>query len=124
MTDADLAPEIEDVSWGTITMADGQTFKDAKCYPGGARAWDWNETGTSHRPGIQPADVEELVDHGAEAIVLARGMNRRLQVMDQTLEHLEDVGIETHVLETTEAVDRYNALRTKKPTGGLFHSTC
>jgi hypothetical protein len=42
-------------------------FKDAKVFPGGAREWDWRETGTRHVPGIQPADVQELIEHGAKA---------------------------------------------------------
>ena len=46
--------------------------KDFKLYTGGGRAWDWAETGTRHSPGVQPADVEELVAHGATAVVLSR----------------------------------------------------
>jgi hypothetical protein len=100
-------------------------FKDAKLYPGGAREWDWRETGTSHDPGIQPADVEELLDHGARVIVLARGMNGRLQVKDETLQRLDDAGVEVHVHSTEEAVETYNELRSDGvPVGGLFHSTC
>jgi hypothetical protein len=100
------------------------TFKDAKIYPGGAREWDWNETGTSHRPGIQPADVEELVDNGASVVVLTKGINERLQVMPKTLDLLEERGIRTHVLQTEEAVRRFNELRRDEAVGGLFHSTC
>ena len=120
------SPRISHVSWGGLEI-EGQTqsFKDAKLYPGGARAWDWNETGTSHTPGIQPADVEELVDQGAEVIVLTKGMNERLGVMSETLQMLDEAGIETHVLQTEKAVERYNALQNDgRRVGGLFHSTC
>ncbi|HKL88831.1 MAG TPA: Mth938-like domain-containing protein [Salinibacter sp.] len=120
------SPRISHVSWGCLEI-EGQTqpFKDAKLYPGGARAWDWNETGTSHTPGIQPADVEELVDQGAEVIVLAKGMNERLGVMSETLQMLDEAGIETHVLQTEKAVEQYNALQNDgRRVGGLFHSTC
>lgn len=120
------SPRISHVSWGCLEV-EGQTqpFKDAKLYPGGARTWDWNETGTSHTPGIQPADVEELVDHGAEIIVLAKGMNERLGVMAETLQMLDEEGIETHVLQTEKAVEKYNALQNDgRQVGGLFHSTC
>jgi hypothetical protein len=102
-----------------------QTFKDAKLYPGGARTWDWTETGTSHTPGIQPADVEELLEHGASVVVLSRGMNERLQVMPDTLERLDEAGVEAYVLPTERAVERYNELRADgHAVGGLFHSTC
>ena len=126
MPDSVTSPRISHVSWGRLDVEDGaQSFKDAKLYPGGARAWDWNETGTSHTPGIQPADVEELLDHGAEVVILSRGMNERLQVMSETLRMLEKAGVETHVLPTEEAVARYNDLQADgRPVGGLFHSTC
>jgi len=125
-TTADASPCIANVSWGTLQLEErDRAFKDAKLYPGGARAWDWNETGTSHTPGIQPADVQELLDNGAEVVVLARGMNERLQVKPETLRMLDDQGVETHVLQTEKAVERYNELQgNDEPVGGLFHSTC
>jgi hypothetical protein len=95
------------VEWGTITVDGVGEFKDAKVFPGSVQEWDWNETGTRHSPGIQPADVEELVEAGAEAIVLSRGMELRLSVMPETLEYLKSRGIEVHVVETEEAVDVY-----------------
>jgi hypothetical protein len=99
-------------------------FRDAKVFPGGARAWDWQETGTRHVPGIQPADVQELIEHGAKTIVLSRGIWERLQVCPETLEVLADDGIEVEVLQTEAAVKRFNELRETVPVGGLFHSTC
>jgi len=130
MPTTDTSPRITHVSWGRLDVENGsengaQSFKDAKLYPGGARAWDWNETGTSHSPGIQPADVEELLDHGASVVILSRGMNRRLQVKDETLDLLDEAGVETHVLPTEQAVERYNELQeAEEPVAGLFHSTC
>jgi len=122
----ETSPRITHISWGCLEIDDReQPFKDAKLYPGGARMWDWNETGTSHSPGIQPADVEELLEKGAEVVVLSRGMNRRLQVKDETLQVLDEEGVEAHVLQTEEAVERYNELQAaEEPVGGLFHSTC
>jgi len=123
---ADAPPRITHISWGTLEVDNGaQSFKDAKPYPAGARKWDWNETGTSHTPGIQFADVEELLDHGADIVVLSRGMNERLRVKPETLRRLDEEGIETHVLETKRAVERFNELREQdEAVGGLFHSTC
>ena len=130
MSDPASSPRIEDVSWGRIRVAEGDgdgrtSYKDAKLFPGGSRSWDWNETGTSHDPGIQPSDVQELIDHGARVVVLARGMNRRLKVQESTLRHLEEEGIETRVEETKEAVRIYNDLQSEgRSVGGLFHTTC
>ena len=120
----DESPAIMGFSWGRLETDEGAVYKDAKLYPGGSRGWDWNETGTSHRPGIQPADVEELLERGARVVVLARGVHERLQVMEETLARLREAGVAVHVLQTEEAVEVYNALREKEAVGGLFHTTC
>jgi hypothetical protein len=58
-------------------------------WPGGSRGWDWNETGTSHVPGVQVADVEELLAPGARAVVSGRGMHGRLERPAGTRAELE-----------------------------------
>ncbi|MET8153487.1 MTH938/NDUFAF3 family protein [Actinoplanes sp. NPDC049668] len=122
--DAKRSPGILAISWGRIEVAGLGVVKDAKLYPGGGREWDWSETGTRHSPGIQPADIEEILLHGATDVVLSRGMDLRLQVGRQVLEFLERRGVAAHVAETTEAVRIYNELAAARPVGGLFHSTC
>ena len=125
MGQKEFSPRITHLSWGRMEV-EGQDkpFKDAKVFPGGAREWDWKETGTQHMPGIQPADVEELIEHGATEVILSKGVYERLQVCPETLEMLKEKGIATHVLQTEKAVQLYNELREKKSVGGLFHSTC
>lgn len=118
------SPRIAALSWGRLELEDGRVFKDAKLWPGGGREWDWKETGTRHVPGVQPADVEELVERGARVIVLSTGVQRRLRVRRQTLDYLRGRGIETHVRQTEEAASLYNQLRLAHAVGGLFHSTC
>jgi hypothetical protein len=112
------------ISWGEITVDGVGKFKDAKVFPDSVQEWDWNETGTRHSPGIQPGDVEALVEAGAEAIVLSRGMELRLSVMPETLEYLKSRGVEVRMAETREAVDVYHQLSASTPTGALIHSTC
>jgi hypothetical protein len=118
------SPRIVHLSWGRLEVEGRGAFKDAKLYPGGAREWDWRETRTRHVPGIQPADVAELLDHRAEVVVLSKGMLERLQVCPETLALLERKGIPAHVLPTEDAVRLYNELAAKQKVGGLFHSTC
>jgi hypothetical protein len=124
MHDRSQSPRISQVSWGRLEVEGQGAFKDAKLYPGGAREWDWSETGTRHAPGIQVADVEELLQHGAEVVVLSKGVLARLQVCPETLELLKHRGIPAHVLPTEDAVRLYNELAAKQKVGGLFHSTC
>jgi hypothetical protein len=124
MEEEATSPRITHVSWGRLEVEGQQVFKDAKLFPGGAREWDWRETGTEHAPGIQPADVEELLERGVKTVVLSRGMQERLQVCSETVALLKAGGIATHILQTEEAVRRYNELRERERVGGLFHSTC
>ena len=118
------SPRIATVAWGRIEVKGVGTFRDAKVFPGGAREWDWNETGTAHEPGIQPADVVELLDHGATTIVLSQGMLSRLHVCPQTMRLLAEHRVQTHVLPTAEAVELYNRLCDREQVAGLFHTTC
>jgi hypothetical protein len=118
------SPRILECRWGQVRIDGHGTVKDAKLYPGGARAWDWRETGTRHDPGIQPADVAELVEHGAEVIVLSTGVWRMLKVCPETLRQLESRGVAVQVLPTPEAVAAYNRLAQTSAAGALIHSTC
>ncbi len=117
------SPPITHLQWGQIEV-EGQPYKDAKLFPGGSREWNWQETGTQHRPGIQPDDVTELLEKGAKVVVLTQGMWKMLQVCPQTLQMLKDKGIEVHILQTELAAKLYNKLRETCPVGGLFHTTC
>ena len=120
------SPRISHLSWGRLEI-EGQhgTFKDAKIFPGGAREWDWNETGARHEPGIQLADVEELLEHGATVVVLGKGFHERLQVRRETLERLRERNVPVHAEQTEEAIRLCNELGEKgERVGALIHSTC
>jgi len=119
---------ITDLSWGNMIVSiDGETqeFKDCKIWPGGAREWRWGETGTHHNPGIQPADLAEILEHEVNVIVLSRGQLGRLNVSVETKELLRERGIPYRVEKTKRAIQVFNELTEQgKRTGGLFHSTC
>jgi hypothetical protein len=118
------SPLIAHIAWGEMEIEGLGAGRDFKLYPGGGRAWDWTETGTHHIPGIQPSDVQELLDHGSRVVVLSRGMQLALQTCPETLQMLRERGIAYHVEETRAAVDLYNRLAKEEAVGGLFHSTC
>jgi hypothetical protein len=117
------SPLITHLSWGRIEVGP-RLFKDAKLYPGHAEPWDWRLTGTRHSPGIQPADLADLLEHDLDAVVLSRGVQLRLQVQPRTLSLLQARGVDVYVLQTDEAVARYNALAATCRVGALIHSTC
>lgn len=118
------SPRITHLSWGRMQVEGVGEGRDFKLYPGGGREWDWTETGTHHVPGIQPADVEELLDNGSQVVVLTRGMQLVLQTCPETLQLLQERGVAVHVEETRAAVELYNRLAETEAVGGLFHSTC
>ena len=118
------SPRITHISWGQMEVEGLGTGKDFKLYPCGGRAWDWTETNTHHVPGIQPADVDELMSHGCKTIVLSRGMRLALQTCPESLHMLKEKKITVYVEETKAAVERYNTLAEHEAVGGLFHSTC
>lgn len=118
------SPRIIHIAWGEMKVEGIGSGKDFKLYPGGGREWDWNETNTRHVPGIQPSDLEELLDKGSKVIVLSRGMQLVLQTCPETLEMLEKKRIPVYVEETKAAVELYNRLAGQEAVGGLFHSTC
>jgi hypothetical protein len=125
MQNSNRSPRIKDVSWGRLEVeGEAEPYKDAKLFPGGSREWNWRETKTSHRPGIQIADVQELLEHGAKVVVLSRGMAECLHVARETLAFLKERQIAAHVLPTREAVALYNKLAQTEAVGGLFHTTC
>lgn len=119
---------ITHVEWGKMTVTiDGRPheFKDCKVWPGGAKEWDWSEAGTHHHPGIQPADIEEILAQGVEVMVLSRGMELKLHTTPEAEMLLMSKGIAYHILETNEAVAMFNKLSQEgKRVGGIFHSTC
>lgn len=125
MSELAVPPRIDDIAWGRVSVRGLGSCKDYKLWPGGGRAWDWRETGTQHDPGIQPADVAELLDNGADTIILSRGMWCALRTQRATLDYLAERGVDYRRAETREAVAIYNELADKgHPVGGLFHSTC
>ena len=119
------SPYINHISWGRMEVDGVGEGKDFKLWPGGGREWNWRETGTHHVPGIQPADVEELLNNGSQAIVLSRGMWLALQTCQETIDLLDEKHIPVHIAETKAAAKIYNDLVTDgESVGGLFHSTC
>jgi len=119
---------ITDLSWGSMEVSiagEKQHFKDCKIWPGGAREWRWGETGTHHSPGIQLADVEEILAKGVNELVLTQGQLGRLGISAEMETELRKRGVSYHIENTKKAVRLFNKLSKQgKRVGGVFHSTC
>jgi len=124
-------PKIVNLQWGRISVEVNvalMSYKDCRIWPMGSDEWDWKKTGTQHIPGIQFADFEDLLKAypQTEMIIFSKGMHNQLQVHPETLNRLQTFypWIQVFQLNTREAVDLYNNMRTTKKIIGLFHSTC
>ena len=118
-------PEITFIQWGEITINHGdKVYKDVKIWPTGCRQWDWNETGTRHVPGIQMSDIQELLDKGAEVLILSTGINNKLEIHPDTIKQLKKEEIKYYIKSTKKAVKLYNQLSKTIKIGALIHSTC
>jgi len=121
------APLIKTLSWGTIVVGCDQKesqYRDCKIWPGGAKEWNWKETGTQHSPGVQIADLQDFIDQ-VDIVILSQGMLLVLKVPQETIDYVKNLGKECIVGQTQAMVEKYNELVNKgKKVGGLFHSTC
>jgi hypothetical protein len=125
VTEPRQSPIIGENRWGKIEVDQLGRFQDVKLWPGGGREWDWDETGTRHEPGIQPADVVELLERNPEVVVLSKGRELRLQTREETFELLGANGITVVQEETSVAIEEYNRLaQSGRRVAALIHTTC
>jgi hypothetical protein len=123
--DGGRSPRVQSDGWGFVEVEGVGRLRDAKLWPGGGRGWDWNETGTHHRPGIQPADLAELLDHSPDVVVLSRGRELRLETSPPAAALLDARGIEALQVETGAAIETYNrCVAEGRRVAALLHSTC
>uniref|UniRef100_A0A7S4SZY2 Mth938 domain-containing protein n=1 Tax=Alexandrium monilatum TaxID=311494 RepID=A0A7S4SZY2_9DINO len=127
-------PEVSSISWGKIVVRDPATgntqqFRDIKIWPGGAKPWDWRETGTRHSPGTQLADVHELLQSNPEVVIVSRGMSQRLHVSPELQEVMRaaegDSGVRWLELPSDKVAETYSELLSSgRRVAAIVHSTC
>lgn len=110
--------------WGQIVDSSGRTFKDARLFPGDVEEWDWRKTGTRHDPGIQPADLADLVATKPDVVILSRGVDLVLQVPPATIDFAREHAATVLVLQSEQAVAEYNRRIATERVVALIHSTC
>jgi hypothetical protein len=125
VSSTERSPKVSDHSCGQIEIEGLGSFRDVKLWPGGGREWDWEETGTRHNPGIQPADVEELLGTNPEVVVLSKGRERRLKTCQETIRLLQENEVTVVREETSVAIAEYNRLaQSSRRVAALIHITC
>jgi hypothetical protein len=125
ISSTELSPKAGLHAWGQIDIEGLGSFRDVKLWPGGGREWDWEETGTRHDPGIQPADFAELLDADPEVVVLSKGRELRLKICEETMQLLRKHGVTVVREETSVAIAEYNRLaQGSRRVAALIHTTC
>ncbi|HEU0037236.1 MAG TPA: MTH938/NDUFAF3 family protein [Kofleriaceae bacterium] len=115
---------IASFQWGQIVDAEQRIFKDARLFPGGVEEWDWRKTGTRHNPGIQIADLEDLLATKPDVVILSRGVDLVLQVPQATIDFARAHATTVLVLQSEQAVTEYNRRIAHERVVALIHSTC
>jgi hypothetical protein len=121
---ADLrSPRILQLSCGRVEIEALGTFKAAKLYPHGGRAWDWRETGTRQVLGIQPAESRSCW------VTVPRWWccRKRAGAPSGLARDARPARAQGH--SRPRAADRaavrlYNELAAAHKAGGVFRSTC
>lgn len=79
--------------------------------------------GTSHM--VVPAEVSKLTGGNPDVILIGSGQSGVLKVADEVKDQIEKGGAKLIVLETPEAIYKYNELVKKgKKVNALIHVTC
>jgi len=118
---------IEKYEFGAIQVEGKEYRKDLIVYPekeAGGRLrveanW-WRKEG--HR--LDRADLERVVKAKPEVLVVGTGCYGCMKVPEETLEFLQNVGIEVYAEPTEKACRKYNELKDIRRVVAALHLTC
>jgi hypothetical protein len=112
-------PRLEDYSFGRV-VADGEEQTcDLIVLPGRVVPNWWRKDGHS----LAIDDLRDVLDELPPRLVLGCGAHGRLRPDPAVIEELRRRGVEVEVLETGDAVRRYNELDERR-TAAALHLTC
>ena len=113
-------PHIQSYSFGHITV-DGQEYtSDLIILPGGVHPRWWRQEG--HK--LHPDDLLEVIAAAPRVLVIGTGNVGLMQVPQETLDDLAAHNIQTVMLRTALACERYNELAKTEPVAAALHLTC
>lgn len=117
---------INNLSWGSITV-DNRTYSQVLICGEEVEERDENKLeatfGTSHRLGDW--EIQKLLAGQPRAIIIGTGQEGVLRVRPEEAEALRKTGAELFLLNTPEAVKKYQELKSQGlKINALFHTTC
>jgi len=114
--------EIQSYFFGHIKI-DGKTYtKDVIVFPSRVFSPWWRVEGHN----LSPEDLVEIFREPVRLIIIGTGASGVMAVPNQTVTFLKGKGVETEVLNTPDAVSRYNQLVAEGRTEvvAALHLTC
>ncbi len=122
---------VPDISWGEKMKIDSYSF--GKIIVDGTKytndiiilknrlidSW-WRKEG--HKLYI--ADIEEALKEKPDILIVGTGAYGILKVQQETIDYLNELGIELIVLKTNQAVERFNKESKEKTVYAALHLTC
>ncbi|MEO0293880.1 MAG: MTH938/NDUFAF3 family protein [candidate division WOR-3 bacterium] len=111
---------IEKYSFGRITI-NGKTYtKDVIIFQNKVLSPWWREEGHS----LSLNDLKDVINASPELIIIGTGAYGVLSPKEETIKKLKEMGIETIIARTTEAVKIYNETSPTKKVVACLHLTC
>lgn len=109
--------KIDEVAFGKL-VCDGKVYRSAVLvFPDKVDGRWWRKDGMAFSPEDFDAVIAAMPDH----VCLGVGFTARVRVPTETIQRLEQEGIQCVVADTTEAVERYNELSARNRVIGAFH---
>lgn len=81
----------------------------------------WRKQGHS----LCPQDLDELMQYHPDLLIIGTGAASQMKVPKQTVQYIEDKGIDLTTARTSKAVDIFNqAIVAGRKVAAAFHLTC
>jgi hypothetical protein len=110
---------LEDYSFGRLTVDGSEQRRDVIVLPERVVTDWWRRDGH----GLVIEDLHEVLDELPERLIVGNGAHGRLEPHPAVIDELRRRGVEVEVLQTGEAVRRYNQLDERRVAAAL-HLTC
>jgi hypothetical protein len=111
---------IEHYSFGKIIINGNTYSSDVIVFPDRVQSSWWRKEGHL----LQIPDLKEIMAEIPPVLIIGTGFYGSMRVQEETLQYLNKKKIETHVMKTGEAVERFNKYASQKHTVAALHLTC
>jgi hypothetical protein len=112
-------PRLEDYSFGRLTVDGSEQRRDVIVLPHRVVTDWWRQDGH----GLVIEDLRDVLDELPERLIVGNGAHGRLEPHPAVIDELRRRGVEVEVLQTGDAVRRYNQLDGRRVAAAL-HLTC